>query len=325
MLKTNTLKILSLFIYLLVLLIQSCERLELKRLMDTSTDSISISGTTVTVYGTALDLGEGRIIEHGHCWAIHPDPSINDMHSELGTIEGTALFYSHLSSIIPGIKHYARSYMFDGDKYTYGNEVNFEVTPDDISFHVDSISVLTPGTIEVNSSTFGIGSVVFTDHGHCWSKIDPPTIQNNFTSFGTYQSDTTYSSVINNLVEGRYFIRAYLMNGETVVYSPSFKYESKISVETDIISLNVDSSIKADGRIISLGINQITNHGHCWSSVTSNPNYNDEHSSLGPVNIPISFSSQITGLEKGRKYFIKAYATDGINVYYGKVRSIIAK
>jgi hypothetical protein len=184
---------------------------------------------------------------------------------------------------------------------------------------------LTPGTIKVNSSTNGIGSVVFTEHGHCWSQTNPPTVQDNFTNFGNYLVDTTYASVINNLVEGRYYIRAYLMNGGNIVYSPPFEYESKINVETDIVSLNQDGSIKADGRITSLGVNQIIDHGHCWSPITSGPNYNGSHSSLGPVSIPTNFSSQIEGLEKGRKYYIRAFATDGINVYYGKIRSIIAK
>jgi len=317
--------IFSVGILTLIGILQSCERLDLVRMLDTSTDSVSVEGTTVIVHGTVLDLGGSNIVSHGHCWATQQNPSIGDSHSDLGIIEGTGDFYSRLSGIKPGIKHYVRSYIFDGENYLYGDTISFEIRSADINFQVDSIKKVKPGTVRFISSTQGIGSLVFSDFGHCWSQTGPPTINNNATSFGAYSSDIVFSSTFDNLTEGRYYIRGYLENEGVVVYTDTYVYESQISVETESISMNLDRTIAAYGNIVSLGMKDIVDHGFCWSRTTSSPTINSENSSLGPVSNLGSYSYNITGADAGSKYFIRSYATDGINIFYGKIKSITAK
>jgi hypothetical protein len=307
----------------LLLITYGCDKLDLERVMDATTDSVKINGTTVQVYGTVLDLGHGKILNHGHCWATHPNPDILDFNSDLGTIEGTAGFYSFLSSIKPGEMHYVRSYIFDGNQYKYGKEVSFEVTANDLLFKIDSTRKLDEATIKVSSSTFGIGSVNFSNHGHCWSQSELPTVENSKTTFGEYVHDTVFSSVLHNLVMGRYYIRAYLNSDGKVFYSDTYIYESQISVNTKILSLNGNNSITAQGEIISLGIHPIIQYGHCWSNLTSTPTFNSNKTTLGQILYPGQYSSVISDLIAGQKYYVRAYATDGINVYYGEVMSII--
>jgi hypothetical protein len=291
--------------------------------MDATTDSVIIKGTTIQAFGTILDLGHEKILNHGHCWATHPNPDILDICSDLGTIEGTAGFYSFLSSIKPGEIHYLRSYIFDGNEYKYGNEVSFQVTANDLLFNIDSIRKLDASIIKVSSSTSGIGSVNFSSHGHCWSQEELPTIENSKTSFGIYNHDTVFTSVLHNLVMGRYYIRAYLENDGKVFYSNQYIYESQISVSTIKLTLNGNNSITANGEIISIGINPILQYGHCWSNVTSTPSYNSNKTNLGQILYPGSFSSEIPDLVAGQKYYVRAYATDGIKVYYGEILNII--
>ena len=180
------------------------------RVMDTSTDSIFIQGTSVVVYGTVLDIGENTFSSHGHCWATHNNPTITDFHSDLGPIYGSVEFWSHLNSIRPGIIHYVRSYLFDGKNYTYGDEISFEISAEDIEFYSNPAKKLDASTIEVSSSTIGVGFVNFSNHGHCWSQTDPPTVQDNKTELGPYLSDANFTSQINDVNRGRYYIRGYL-------------------------------------------------------------------------------------------------------------------
>ncbi len=316
-------QVIFLLVSLILLIFPACEKLDLRRVMDASTDSVPINGTSVVVYGTVLDTGEGAIPNHGHCWATHGKPEITDFHTELGPIEGTVEFYSSLNSVMPGVVHYVRSYLYDGKNYFYGDVDTFNISADNIDFKLNEIVKIDPGTIEVNSATNGLGSVNFTNHGHCWSQTNPPTIENSKTSFGNYLSDALYTSRLHNLTMGRYFIRGYLESDGVVVYTNTITYESEISVETGIISLNIDNSVVANGNIVSLGINPIIDYGHCYSETTSKPDFNSDRTSFGALNYPISYSSSLTGLNSGKTYYIRAYATDGSKVYYGNVTSFV--
>ncbi|MFN8258858.1 MAG: hypothetical protein U0W24_24435 [Bacteroidales bacterium] len=318
----------SIGMLLLIAFLQpSCKKLEFERIMDTSTDTAVITGTTVTVYGTVLDLGTNKIIHHGHCWSQEHNPDINDDTSDLGTIEGTGKFFSKLNNITPGLPFYVRSYLFDGTTYLYGDEITFTISAADIQFYISEIKKIDATTIDVSSSTAGLGSVNFSNHGHCWSQTDPPTVENDKTSFGNYLKDEVFISRLNSMNQGRYYIRGYLESDGQVLYTNSMIYESKINVETGIISFGPDQLIEVYGNITSLGVNPITDHGHCWSTETSQPNLNSpsQYTSLGPKNQLTNFSSQLPGLVSGRKYYIRAYATDGNYVYYGEIESFTAQ
>ena len=304
--------------------ISACSKLEFHRVMDTSTDKVVISGTSVVVHGSVLDLGKSKIINHGHCWSKNATPTIADYSSNLGTIEGTGDFYSKLNNLYPGLTYYVRSYLFDGSDYAYGTTISFKITGDSIRFSSEKTSKLSNTSILVKSSTLGIGSINFSKHGHCWSLTDPPTISDSLTTIsGTISSDTTFESQISNLAYGRYYIRGYLKADSDIIYSNTVIYESQISLNTDLISLGTLKSATAYGTIKSLGVNHIVNYGHCWSTYTSSPdlNYLSEHSSLGPQNRLVTYSSELTNLISGRVYYVRAYATDGINVYYGEIKN----
>ena len=308
----------------------SCEPLDLKRVMDTTTDGIEISGASVTAHGTLLDIGDAEIIEHGHCWSKTPIPSaedtINSSKTKLGGRKEAGGFESLLYGLIPGQIHYIRSYIYDGSEYSYGKELSFEITAEDVRFNSEKIKELDEvGSIMVTSSTNGIGSVNFSEHGHCWSQTDPPTINDlGKTAFGKYESDASFSSGINGLTMGVYYIRGYLEAEGTVIYTNTLIYESKISVETGIIRGISNNKAVAEGEVKSLGVAPIVNHGHCWSTATSNPNFNNNHNSLGSAGNLGSFNSNIDGLISGRRYYIRAYAFDGSRFYYGTVENFVA-
>jgi hypothetical protein len=302
----------------------SCKKLVFERITDASTDSVSITGTTVMVYGTVLDLGKKPIIRHGHCWSTSENPDTTDFKSDLGTFEGTGIFYSRLRSIKPGKLHYARSYIYDGTNVIYGQQISFKVESKHLKFSAPQVDKLGPTLIRTTSVIEGIGSVDFEDHGHCWSQNDPPTINDNLSRLGKYNSEIPFSSLIDELNSGRYFIRGYMRDGNDIVYSDTKVYESSLLVETRVININSSESITANSEIISLGINQITDHGHCYSRTTSNPNYNSNRTSLGAKLQPGPFQETISNLNAGSKYYIRAYATDGKNVYYGDIRTFDA-
>jgi hypothetical protein len=304
----------------------SCEKLDFKRVMDVSTDSVEKKGTSVIVHGTVLDIGTSTIISHGHCWSTDPNPDISDFSSNLGIIEGSGGFFSKLNNLSPGKTHYVRSYIYDGNEYKYGNVDTFEITAEDIKFAISNIQKINPKSIKAISSTEGIGSVNFTNHGHCWSQTDPPTINDERTEFGAYNSDASFESIIDNLIYGRYYIRGYLESNGDTIYTSTIIYDSQIALETENIIPNADKSMTVNGIVISLGVSPIVGCGHCWSTYTSLPDMNNlsEHNEVGHTNQLGLFSSQLTGLISGRFYYVRAYATDGKQIYYGEIKNFIA-
>jgi len=314
----------AVYFFAFLLFISGCEPLDLKRVMDTSTNDVEVSGTSVVAIGTALDIGDAPIISHGHCWSTSPGPTVDNFKTDLGSIDHAGEFTSKLYGIVPGIKHYVRSYMYNGAEYIYGDELPFEITADDLEFNSAEIEELQIGSVLVRSSTIGVGSINFSNHGHCWSQTDPPTIADNKTAFGQFKADTSFVSQINNLTLGVYYIRGYLESEGGVIYTNSVRYESTIWVETGIVSVNPSNSAIAYGKINSLGVSPIVEHGHCWSTLTSSPNINNEHSSLGSTSTLGNYSSEVDGLISGRKYYIRAYATDGSKVFYGDIKSFVA-
>jgi len=204
--------------------------------------------------------------------------------------------------------------------------LSFQISGEDIKFNTSPATKVNNTNIRINSSTTGIGSVTFNNHGHCWSQKESPSINDTKTSFGIYKTDTTFESQIGNLNKGRYYIRGYLEAEGSITYSNAVIYDSKITVTTDMVSSGTANSANVEGTIASLGVNPILRYGHCWSTYTSSPdlNYLSQYNSLGARTELGSFSSELTNLISGRVYYVRAYATDGINVYYGSIKNFKA-
>jgi uncharacterized protein (TIGR02145 family) len=97
------------------------------------------------------------------------------------------------------------------------------------------------------------------------------------------------------------------------------KIEKEMLVSTgEINSITANTAI-ASGEIVDIG-NGITQHGHCWG-ITANVSTSNSKTQIGIPAGTGGFTSLIEGLEAGRKYYIKAFATDGVKTVYGKETS----
>lgn len=89
-------------------------------------------------------------------------------------------------------------------------------------------------------------------------------------------------------------------------------------IETGQIQEITVSGAKAVGNIIDLG-GGVVEYGHCWSTSTE-PGLNDMKTSFGSPTIG-SFTSEITGLDAGLTYYVRAYAVQEDKVVYGTIQS----
>src|SRR4030042_5590779 len=110
----------------LVIIICSCERLEIKRITKVSTVSDpEKTSFSAIVQGAIIEQGEGGIKQHGHCWSKISNPSISNDKTELGSRNSTGTFNSTLVELSPNTQYFVRAYATDNDGTIYGNEVSF--------------------------------------------------------------------------------------------------------------------------------------------------------------------------------------------------------
>jgi uncharacterized protein YjdB len=74
------------------------------------------------------------------------------------------------------------------------------------------------------------------------------------------------------------------------------------------------------GAILSVGKDRVTSHGFCWST-SPNPTISNSSSNLGDCATPKSFESEVTELESGTTYYVKAYAQNSLGIAYSSERS----
>lgn len=313
-------------ILLISISVFSCKKLETKRVSAITTNDITLSETNVNASGTLVDMGNKSITDHGFCWSINQEPTNSDNTISLGAISETGDFTSALANLQANATYYVRAYVAEENTIKYGNAISFIAPTTGINITTSEPIIISKTAATVSGSISNIGSLTILDYGHCWSTSNPPNI-NNSTSFnGNLNSDKTFFSTMDNLaISTTYFVRSYAkLNNSTVLYgNVQSVLIPDLTVTTDTYTTISSTSVSLQGSIISLGVVPLTNHGFCWSSVTSNPNINNNKIPLGATNNIGSFYTSLNSLQVGTTYYFRAYATDGNFVKYGIVKKIV--
>jgi uncharacterized protein (TIGR02145 family) len=112
------------------------------------------------------------------------------------------------------------------------------------------------------------------------------------------------------------------LTGILLISSSCIKQEilSLPAVSTDSITEINYFSAKATGAIESLGAEgKVSQYGHCWSYITSNPTIEFPNTNHGTTNETENYTSLLEGLDSMRTYYVRAYAINGAGVAYGDI------
>jgi uncharacterized protein (TIGR02145 family) len=96
--------------------------------------------------------------------------------------------------------------------------------------------------------------------------------------------------------------------------------EYTLEITTDDIVVFSEGIYIFNGTIVSLGKEEITEHGFCWSE-SDNPEINGNSIQLGGRNSTGSFSSTVYDFSASTTYYVRAFATAVSVTYYGEVKS----
>ncbi|MEE4116788.1 MAG: hypothetical protein V2I37_11500 [Marinilabiliaceae bacterium] len=301
-----------------MLCLATCTKDERQMLVKTGSLS-NILTTSAYASGEILDLGEG-VSQHGHCWSTSPNTSIDDAKSTLGVPPGIGGFTSELAGLQPGTTYFVKAYCSRGSTTVYGNEINFTTASADLAeLTTSEISGITKTAAVSGGNITNQGGTPVTARGVCWSTASNPTVDGSKTTNGN--GTGTFVSNISSLTAGTtYYLKAYAINAGGIAYGNelSFTTDSDTPVPPTVTTAGVTSvntnSASCGGEVTDEGSESVTARGVCWSK-SPNPtianNTTNDGSGAG------AFTSSITGLDPGTKYYVRAYATSSAGTSYG--------
>lgn len=280
--------------------------------------TLSISGVASGTYGSSLTIpsitvdAKGRIIAASNS-TITPNNFPNKTNTEknalpISTTTGTVIWCTDCGTR-------GQLQVFNGTEWT--DLTGGTALIPGIVFTALNISTITSSTASADVVISSDGGARITDKGIVWSTSVNPTIAlttktNDGTGTGNFNS-----SLITLSASTLYYVRAYATNSNGTVYGVQQSFSTLGVVPT--ISTTAASSISlatatTGGNITSDGGTTIVSRGICWS-LSANPTINDNKLING--NGTGNYTINLTGLNAGTTYYIRAYATNAAGTGYG--------
>jgi hypothetical protein len=303
------------FIFLLVILqIGGCELYwDLPKLATVETNIPSdIMDVTAKLNGYVKEDGGAKISERGFCINKSPKPTIE--HNKVQSGNGTGIFSSNISGLTSNTTYYVRAYAINKAGVSYGNEVTFQTASIAI-LTTNNVSSITQSSAVCGGNISNSGGLTVTSRGVCFNTAANPTILNSKVISGSGVG--SFSVAISGLTpSSTYYVRAFATNSLGTAYGNEviFQTAGLATIITSEATTITQTSATCGGNITNAGGLTITSRGICYGT-TSNPTIlNTKVVSGSGTGI---FSTIITNLIAGTKYYARAYATNSAGTAYG--------
>lgn len=182
-----------------------------------------------------------------------------------------------------------------------------------------SIGSITQTSASSGGNISDDGGADITVRGIVWDISSEPSI-----SVSTKTSDGTGSGIFSSALTGltpntTYYVRAYATNSAGTAYGDEISFTTTApslpTLTTNIVSAITGVSSSSGGNIINDGGTPITARGVCWGT-SSSPTISLSTKTVDG-NGSGSFTSSVTGLTEGIRYYLRAFATNEVGTSYG--------
>ena len=283
-------------------------------------ETSNIAAASIIVSSNVLSAGGGTISERGFCYNTSKNPTIeNTIVKTSGTI---GEYSTTLSNLQNKTIYYIRAYAVNESGTYYSKEITVKT--------LDGIATLTTAdvtNIKAQSATLK-GEIVsdggsnITERGFCYSTEESPTTESKIVTIeGAIGEITCNISELTNSTT--YYVRTYAKNGYGTHYGNqnTFTTSSGVVEFAEIVTSEITvSDVTITSKVTTDGNSTITQRGFCYSENT-NPSLSD--SKITITGTTGNMTCNINGLTNGKKYYVRAFATNAINTYYSTQISFI--
>jgi hypothetical protein len=220
------------------------------------------------------------------------------------------------------IKAYIDGVSNQQSRQTSNNGHDITVTPNQSGTEIQLSTQPISNIQQTTASSGGIilfdGGSAILERGVCWSVNPEPTTAGTKTSDGS--GSGSFSSTLNGLQPGTlYHVRAYARNSNGTRYGQEISFTTQLADQVPVLSTDSVSSISqtqaiSGGNITFDGNSSIIVRGVCWNT-GGNPDTSSAKTEDGAGTG--TYISNLTGLNPGTQYCVRAYAKNASGVGYG--------
>ncbi|WP_222538528.1 hypothetical protein [Pedobacter polysacchareus] len=290
----------------------------------TTTLMTSIKSTSAIGGGDVLDKGGLPLSNNGICWSTTPNPTYeNSARLVVGTAAG--IFTGEIRGLTLSTKYYYRAFANNAQGLAYGEEYSFTTLAEMPVVSVVTLTKAQLTSVDGAATITNTGGGGITDRGFYWSTAaKTPVLPLNPDSVLSLGTEGTFSGNIKGLSPGvKYNFWAYVTNGigtafsatPTVLNTPALPL-----VSTTAASAITETTAATGGTVTYAGNLTVTGRGVVWSK-EKDPTIALETKVSGGSGM-LGFNVSITGLTRGTKYYIRAYATNDMGTAYGNLDSL---
>ncbi len=277
-----------------------------------ATDVQSFS-TTINGVVNGKGLSTTIVFEYGTTTSY--ENSVNSTQSPVTGTSDIAVNYN-LTELQSATTYHYRIKATNAVNTTYSSDMVFTTALSAPQLTTTEISSVTITSASSGGNITHDGGSPVTASGVCFNTSPHPTIANSTIASGI--SSGSFVSDITGLTPATtYYVRAYATNSINTSYGDEVSFitlSGVVILTTESTTTITISSASSGGNIIDDGGDPVTARGVCWST-TENPTITDskttDESGTGV------FTSLITGLTLGNTYYVRAYATNSLDTYYG--------
>jgi len=278
-----------------------------------------IGDTYATSGGIISHNGGSAISKKGVVWDIHENPDIEHNSGSTDNGSGSSDFTAQITGLERTTVYYVKAYAENLAGIAYGNQQQFS-TIDYALVETADITLITAHTATGGGNVVEDGGSAVTVKGVVWSINQQPDLSNydGYTQDGSGLG--SFSSSITALEPGTtYYAKAYATNELGTAYGTEKQFTTEIAtptVATSSISNITTTSASGGGNVSHDGGAEVIAHGLVWG-ITNNPDLdNNTDFSIDGAGTG-SFITEITALENGTTYYVRAYATNEVGTSYG--------
>ena len=232
-----------------------------------------------------------------------------------------------LTNLTPGRKYYVRAYAVNSSagKVWSANEVSFTTTESYCVVRTDNVTNLdlSAGSCQLNGRMEAIGNPAYSEKGFCINETGEPGVSDTKYAVPGSGSGAFSYSLSGLAKEKTYYVRAYALQNREVFYGETVQLSTS-TVQAEVATNGATSvthkSAILNGSVLNEGSPKYTEHGFCYSVTRSTPDLTDIRLSVSSSSGK-DFSYSLTGLERNKTYWYRAYLIQDGKTIYGQVAS----